>query len=104
MTRGPSENFPVGKEKLALEALGRRVTVLLLDANMHQRDVATRVGISQGNLSKLARGRHAPRLTTLLRLQWLFELNSIEELFGPSPTARLLAAEDETPIRKQAGG
>ena len=56
---------------LDLKAIGARVRALR--GNASQEEFAPKVGISQGQLSKIESGRMAPTLDTLIRLASRFE-------------------------------
>ncbi len=77
------------RDKLAL-----RVRELRSDANITQREVARRTGMTQGNISRIERGEGFPQLDSLLRLQHCFGLDTIEALLSPLPS-RQIAREDE---------
>jgi transcriptional regulator with XRE-family HTH domain len=48
-------------------------------------DLSGRTGLAISAISKLEHGGSDPQLGSLLRLQWAFGLDSIEELLGPLP-------------------
>lgn len=58
---------------------------------MNQREAALATGQSQTSLSRIERGEVAAPLDVLLRMQWAYGIDSLETLFGPSPSARLFA-------------
>lgn len=65
-------------------------------AYMPQSVAASRAGIDKGHWARLEKGRCDPSLTSLLRIQTAFGLDSIEALLGPTPSAALagsIAAE-----------
>lgn len=56
---------------LDLKAIGARIRALR--GNLLQDQLASKIGISQGQLSKIERGRMAPTLETLVRLASRFD-------------------------------
>jgi transcriptional regulator with XRE-family HTH domain len=81
-------------EELLVEArrtLGRRLRRLRIQRDLSQDDVARHALVSQPTWSRVEEGVGDPRVSELLRVQHLFGLESLEALFGPSPTQRLLS-------------
>lgn len=54
---------------------------------MSQRELARLTGLSPATVGELERGKHEPRLGTMLVLRDALGLGSIEELLGPMPSA-----------------
>ena len=83
------------------QAIGRRLQDLRLRQKppLSQRSAAKLMGISQPALSALEAGRTAPSLATLLRIQTVYDLSSLEDIFGDLPSRvmarRALAADQE---------
>ena len=65
---------------LDLRAIGRRILVLRGDTR--QEDLASALGISQGQLSKIEHGVIAPTLDVLVRVANRFEKSADWLLFG----------------------
>jgi transcriptional regulator with XRE-family HTH domain len=80
------------KTKADLKAIGARVRELR--GVMLQEELAVYLGISQGQLSKIERGRMAPTVETLLRLSEKFE-KSVDWILrgGGSDLLRALLAQ-----------
>ena len=57
--------------RLDLKAIGERIRALR--GNQLQEEIAPKIGISQGQLSKIESGRMAPSLETLVRLASRFD-------------------------------
>lgn len=70
--------------------IGQRVQALRAPYGLSQREAAELLGISQPALSKIESGQSTPSLATLLRLQAVFRLDSVEAVLGELPS-RLLA-------------
>lgn len=80
----------------AQRAVGDRLRLLRTRAGMSQRRAAGYAGMHQSEWSRLEAGEVDPRLSWLLRAQYLFGVESIESLFGPSPSRRVLGTNGET--------
>lgn len=50
------------------QAFGRRLRARRIDAGFTQAALAEKLGMGQGDLCALEKGRHAPTLSTLVRL------------------------------------
>lgn len=75
-----------------LEQFGARVALLrqeLRPSAISQRELASRAGLSPATVSQIERGRHEPRLGTLLALSEALQVGSVEELLGPMPSSAL---------------
>lgn len=75
-----------------LERLGARVAQLRRDQRpsaISQRELANRSGLSPATVSQIERGKHEPRLGTLLALSEALQIGSVEELLGPMPSSAL---------------
>jgi transcriptional regulator with XRE-family HTH domain len=88
----PLRDLPAGGRALPHDfsiELGQRITHLRRDRGLATPAAADLLGITQAALSKIESGRAAPSLATLLRLQVVLGLDSIEALLGdlPSPIA-----------------
>jgi transcriptional regulator with XRE-family HTH domain len=59
-------------------------------AGLTQLQAARATGTTQGYWSKLEAAKQDPSLGLVLRIVRLFELDSIEALFGPAATGRLM--------------
>lgn len=60
-----------------------------------QRRLASRTGLSATTIGELERGKHEPRLGTMLALRDAWGLGSIEQLIGPMPSEVLCALETD---------
>jgi len=67
--------------------VSKRLKALRLGNGYTMRKLADLAGISSGTVSKLESGRAQPTLATMLALQAVFELGSIEELLAPVSAA-----------------
>jgi transcriptional regulator with XRE-family HTH domain len=76
----------------AQKAVGQRLRALRSDRRLSQADVAGHAGVHQSEWSRLEAGEIDPRLSWLLRVQHLFGIESLESLFGPLPSRRLLGS------------
>jgi len=77
----------VPRDRAVRAAFGERLTELIGDQSFYA--VARRVQLHERYLKGLAEGERDPSLTTLLKLVRGLELESIEELLGPMPSAQL---------------
>lgn len=85
----------------AQRAVGDSLRLLREGRQMSQQAVAAYAGVHQSEWSRLEKGEVDPRLSWLLRAQHLFDVASLESLFGPSPSRRLLGTSG---LAKQAPG
>ena len=86
-----SERFPAvpplapsGPEKKLLKALGRRLAHVRGERGFSQKALSRELGIAEELISKYERGRHAPRIGTLLRLRALLSVSLDYLLAGAS--------------------
>jgi transcriptional regulator with XRE-family HTH domain len=71
--------------------VGQRLQELRRHAGLTQERAAVGAGLTRNTLMTLERAAHPdPRLSTLLKLMMLYNLGSIEELLGATPSARLM--------------
>ncbi len=70
-------------------SLGRHLPVLRENAGLSQAVLAARSGVGIRTIKEIEAGRAKPELETLLRLQQVLGLATIEEFFGEMPTRRL---------------
>ena len=78
----------------ARRAFARRIRELRregTDAEIPQREAARRAGIDQSYWTRLEAARSDPSLSSMLKIQRAFDLDSIEALLGPTPS-RLLSS------------
>jgi transcriptional regulator with XRE-family HTH domain len=76
--------------------LGERLRLLRIQNGLTQEKAAGEAGITRNWLAELEKARFPnPTLNTLLRLMQVYRLGSVEELLGPTPSARLAAAWEE---------
>jgi transcriptional regulator with XRE-family HTH domain len=78
-------------------ALGKRLRTFREKRGMSQGDVASYAGTNQSAWSRLESGKIDARLSWLLSAQRLFEAESLETLFGPSPSRRATGETDDEP-------
>jgi transcriptional regulator with XRE-family HTH domain len=82
------------------EVLGARLKALRRARDVTQGEVCRATGISTGKLSGLEAGRgQNPTLDTLMKLAQYYQLGSLEELFGPLPTASWIAVHQTRSLR-----
>jgi transcriptional regulator with XRE-family HTH domain len=79
--------------------LGLRIAELRAVAQMSQTEAAARSGIDRRHWIRIEKGETAPGLESLLQIQMVFELDTLESLFGPT-TGDLLGI---SPHRIHAG-
>lgn len=65
--------------------IGEHLQTLRQAHGLSQREAAQLLGVSQAALSKLESGKSIPSLATLLRLQVVFDLDTIEAVLGRLP-------------------
>jgi transcriptional regulator with XRE-family HTH domain len=82
---------PTDAEHEALACFRRRVRYLRGLRGLSQTQMATALGISQSGWSKIESGAQEPSLGLTLRVVRVLELDSVEMLFGPAATGRLMA-------------
>jgi transcriptional regulator with XRE-family HTH domain len=76
--------------------LGNRLRAVREQTGLSQEKAAGKAGITRNRLALLEKTRFPnPTLSTLLGLMRAYKLRSIEELLGPVPSARLVAAWPE---------
>ncbi len=77
---------PLNKEKLATvqRALGERVADLRRVSNLSQTEASARTGIHRRHWIRIENGEIGPRLESLLQIQYLFGLDTLDALFGPT--------------------
>jgi transcriptional regulator with XRE-family HTH domain len=94
MTRGPARRLA----SVALSSthptvhLGERLRALRASREWSIEAAAAKAGLSGNTLSNLERtALPNPTLSTLLALMEIYDLGSIDDLFGPAPSRLLLA-------------
>lgn len=85
----PQDKAAIAAFAAQLKALRAQGPGLHGAASMQQRDAARRAGISSGQWSRLENGECDPSLTSMLRIQAAFGLDSIEALLGATPSRNL---------------
>jgi transcriptional regulator with XRE-family HTH domain len=86
----------------AQRALGDRLRLLRAERQMTQDAAAAYAGVHQSEWSRLEAGEVDPRLSWLLRAQHLFGIESLETLFGPLPSQRLLGVNGGSTAHESA--
>jgi transcriptional regulator with XRE-family HTH domain len=86
----PDASLPDDLLLMARQAAGRALRAHREKRGLSQAAVSSYAGVHQSEWSRIETGEVDPRLSWLLRAQHLFELESLESLFGPMPTRRLL--------------
>ena len=81
----------------AQKAVGQQLRAVRTDRRLSQRTVAEYAGVHQSEWSRVEAGEIDPRLSWLLRAQHLLGIESLESLFGPLPSRRVLAEPDAPP-------
>jgi transcriptional regulator with XRE-family HTH domain len=79
----------------ALACFRQRLRATRRNRNLTQIQVAQAIGVSQSQWSKIENGQQELNLSQVLRLLRLLQLESVEQLFGPSATGRLMGVADE---------
>lgn len=74
--------------------LQERLTALCEREGLSKRALATKAHISIGAVRSIGKTKTGPTLGTLIALTRALQLQSIDQLLGPSPTA-LLTADDQ---------
>ena len=82
-----SEGDPVQQ---ALSRFGSALRRARLAAGMTQHQAALATGTTQGHWSKIENARGDPTLALALRMVQVFNLDSIESLFGPGASGTLM--------------
>lgn len=82
----------------AAHAIAKRLRELRLASGLNQARAAERIGIAQGPLSDLERGKYLPSLPTVAGIIRAFGLTWDQFL----PPAELVAAEPEKPTKNAA--
>jgi transcriptional regulator with XRE-family HTH domain len=94
-SRPPLQIVPDTTEQLRVH-LGERLRAIRNQSGLTQEKAAVAAGITRSRLGELEKARFPnPTLSTLLRLMRTYELRSLEELFGPVPSAKLALAWEE---------
>src|SRR5215203_3160146 len=81
-------------------ALGSRIAALRREVKMSQTEASLRAGLDRRQWIRIEKGESAPRLESLLQIQCVFGLDSLESLFGPT-TGDLLKVRSR---RRKDGG
>lgn len=81
---------PTAAIHAARTVCAERIASLRETAGLSQRSAAARAGLDASHWSKIERQIAEPTLSSLLRIQYALELESLEELFGEHPSARLV--------------
>jgi transcriptional regulator with XRE-family HTH domain len=80
------------------DALSSQVTRLRKAQGWSVDELATRTGISKALLYRIENGKHSnPTLERLLRLQWVFDLDTLETLLGEIPSANAAGVDKRLP-------
>jgi transcriptional regulator with XRE-family HTH domain len=88
----------------AQRAVGDRLRRLRTEKQISQDTAASYAGVHQSEWSRLEAGEVDPRLSWLLRAQRLFGVESLETLFGPLPSQRLLGANGGAAAESEHAG
>ncbi|MFN2525465.1 MAG: helix-turn-helix transcriptional regulator [Actinomycetota bacterium] len=77
----------IGRSEVARYSarLGHRIRTLRLRKGLSAQQLATQAKVGLGTIYELEKGRHDPRLRTLLALQRALGAASLEELFDEVP-------------------
>ena len=81
----------------ALRGFGQQMRAQRERLGLRQKDVAAALGIDQSQCSRMEGGELDPSLVTVLRIQALLEVRSLEDFFGRQPTGRLAPTSDDQP-------
>jgi transcriptional regulator with XRE-family HTH domain len=90
MHTDPDDSLPDYLLSVARRAVGEALRAHREERGLTQAAVGSYAGVHQSEWSRVETGEVDPRLSWLLRAQHLFGLESLEGLFGPLPTRRLL--------------
>jgi transcriptional regulator with XRE-family HTH domain len=75
---------------------GDRLREFRVSGGLTQEQAAVYAGLTRKTIARLESARFPnPQLSTLLRLMKTYNVSSLEELFGASPSARLAEAWEE---------
>ena len=75
---------------------GDRLREFRVNSRLTQEQAAVYAGLTRKSIARLENARFPnPHLSTLLRLMKTYNVSSLEELFGTSPSARLAEAWEE---------
>jgi transcriptional regulator with XRE-family HTH domain len=77
-------------EKRVLAAFAARLRTLREERSWSFGQAETASGVTRSYWRRLETGKHQPGLLPLLRIQQAFGLASLENLFGPLPSQRLI--------------
>lgn len=86
----PDDSLSEDLLKAAQETVGRALRAHRKAHGLSQAAMGAYAGVHQTEWSRVETGEVDPRLSWLLQAQHLFGLESLETLFGPLPTRRLL--------------
>jgi transcriptional regulator with XRE-family HTH domain len=77
---------PLSKGDIAevREALGHRLVELREVANLSQTEASARAGLDRRNWIRIEKGESTPNLESLLQIQYMFGLDTLDSLFGPT--------------------
>jgi transcriptional regulator with XRE-family HTH domain len=76
--------------------LGERLRDFRIKSGLSQEQAAVYAGLTRKSIARLENARFPnPHLSTLLRLMTTYDVSSLEELLGTTPSARLAAAWEE---------
>jgi transcriptional regulator with XRE-family HTH domain len=65
-------------------ALGKRIADLRHVSNLSQTEASARAGLNRRNWIRIEKGETTPRLESLLQIQCMFGLDTLDALFGPT--------------------
>lgn len=65
-------------------AMGSRIAALRREKKMSQTEASARAGLNRRQWIRIEKGEVAPRLESLLQIQCVFGLDTLEGLFGPT--------------------
>ncbi len=76
--------------------LGERLRHFRIKSRLSQEQAAVYAGLTRKSIARLENARFPnPHLSTLLRLMTTYDVSSLEELLGTTPSARLATAWEE---------
>ncbi len=87
------EELDYMRVRRALAARMRELRRVGTDAELPQREAARRAGIDQSYWTRLEGARCDPSLSSMLKIQRAFDLDSIEALLGPTPSQLLTSTK-----------
>ena len=84
----------------ALRDFGHQMRAHRKRLGLRQKDVAEALGVNQSQWSRMESGDFDPSLMTVLRIQAVLEVSSLEDFFGPQPSRRITRSISSATLRQ----